>query len=410
MKRIILFLLLAAPLVSRAAGPEERVREAVRLLETAFETRSAEGLLPLLADSCRVERYEGDVARRVLAALVAQLAPSEELRLVAWRPADGGCEADFEMTRNGKSTIGSFALDDAGRFTRLSLVGEQRVQVVRNRVEPLRTVPCCELPFELRNGFVVLTRGVALDGCEGVYLLDTGCRHLLFNSASPLVAAALGREGVVQRSGVVASGVRSARTLSSRDFGVGDDRFAIEAAASDLSALAEAIGLEELTGLVGYELLRRFEVHVDYAARRLRLYALDDEGRAAGAPEPQRRIAFETAKGCLPLFDLRSGGETLRMVFDTGAQGCCLTPEAAQRLGRRFRQRGETTLRDADGAAEVSEGCIRRLEWGGDLRRRVPAVVRASEAWGDADGVVGYPMVAGRCVSLNFVRKELGFY
>lgn len=64
-------------------------------------------------------------------------------------------------------------------------------------------------------------------------------------------------------------------------------------------------------------------------------------------------------------------------------------------------------LRDADAATRVVSG---RLVWDGRTCRGVEIAVRDPETPGDVDGIAGYPLEAGRCVSLDSVRKEPGFY
>lgn len=67
-------------------------------------------------------------------------------------------------------------------------------------------------------------------------------------------------------------------------------------------------------------------------------------------------------------------------------------------------------LRDADAAVQVVSGKIGKLDWGGVKRRGVACVVRDLSAIGEIDCILGYPMVARRHISLNYVRRELCCY
>lgn len=377
-------------------------------LSDAFRDGRIEPLRPFLADSCAVEGYRGTMGIKVLQAVVMQLRKVEAVRVVDVRPtADEGCEVTVELQGPESVRTGSFALDREGRFTRFSLAG--RVQAVSAALRLLDSVPFCELPFENVNGFIVL-RDISVDGRSGTFVLDSGCQRLLFNSASRTVAAATVASGTTERRGVVSSGARSVSVVKVDSLAVGDNLFSATAPASDLTALADKIGLEELTGLIGADLLRHFETHIDYARGTVGFYALDEAGNPAGAPSPKGRFGFDSVRGYLPCFDAAAGNIRLRMCFDTGAQRCCLTPEAVGRLGSRFRRKGNVALSDADATREAVSGRIGRLTWCGMKRRNADVVVQDLARLGDMDGIVGYPMVAGRHISLNYVRRELAVY
>lgn len=408
MKKLLAILLAVMSVAARAQTPAEQVQVRAAQIYEAIRSRNAELLTPLLADSCRIQGYDGDTGRKVLQAVIAQLPSVDTLRVIGFGATERGVDAEGEMMCGGRLLPCSFSLDGEGRFTAITLV--RKVQVAKNRMDALHLAPLCELPFRLRNGFIVLSEGILADGRSGVFILDSGCKTSLFNSASSLGAAAISGEGVSSRSGVVSSGLRSTQLVQVDSLVLGDNLFSLQSAAADLTALAESVGLDELTGLLGAELLRHFETHIDYAKGVVRFYALDAEGSATGAPKPRRRLEFELLKDFLPVFSVRAGDKTLRMVFDTGAQDCCLTPASAGSLGRGFRFGGHAELRDADAAAKVESGHIAALDWGRVKKRKVSAVVRDLAFLGDIDGILGYPMVAGRHISLNYVKCEFCFY
>lgn len=411
MRTLLFTLALCVWLPSAASQPRFPIEGRVASLREALASRDAGPLLPLLADSCRIERqYTGQRGRAVLRAVLAQLPATDSLTLAEVADDGDGIRAELLRWHADACTACSFALDRQGRFTRIELLGKGSATVVRPSAGLRRAVPCCELPFTLVGGMIVLREGITVDGVGGHFLLDTGCRTTLFNSASAHIAGRLSGRGVSQRTGVVSSGARSAGGLTTDSLVVGGNLFSFTGAASDLTALAAAVSLDDLTGILGCDLLRPFELHVDYARRVVRLYALDAEGRAAGAPVARRRIGFTLTRDYLPTFEVRCGAEPLRMLFDTGASGCCITPDCAARLGDRFRPLRTTRLRDTDASADVAAGRLAGLEWDRRRWRRMDAVVRDLRSIGVVDGILGYPAVARRHISINWVRCEFGIH
>lgn len=404
------WLVAALALVTYRASAQDAsdlARQRASQLCEALRSRNTELLTPLMADDCRVQNFDGEMGRKVLRAVAAQLTV-DTLYLTGATTADGRTRAEGEMLLGGAPKPVSFELDAHGLFSEITLV--KAVVQAENKLEPLSLASCVELPFENLNGFIVLREGILIDGRSGVFVLDSGAIRSLLNSASPTAGASIEGSGVMSRRGVVSSVTESVQLVRVDSLLVGGNLFRLRGAALDLSQLSRSLGLEELTGLIGADLLRHFETHIDYRKGVVRFYRLAADGSAPGAPKPRRRLGFELLSDHLPVFGVNVGGHSLRMVYDTGAQSCCLTPAVAAQLGPAFRSGEQVRLRDADAAMQVTEGEIRSLDWGGMRKRNVPCVVRDLSALGEIDGILGYPTVAGRHISLNFVRRELCFY
>lgn len=403
---LALLRLMPACQVFAQCASELALRRAAELCE-ALRSRDTEPLTPLLAGDCRVQDHDRGMGPKVLRAIAAQLTV-DTLYVTEVIPGDGRTRVEGEMLLNGAVKPVSFALDGEGLFSEITLV--KAVIKAENRLEPFLLASVTELPFVNRNGFIVLEEGILVDGRQGVFVLDSGAIRTLLNSASTAAAASMAGSGVMSRRGVVSSVTQSAQLVRVDSLLVGGNLFRLRGAAIDLTQLARSMELEELTGLIGADLLRNFETHIDYRKGVVRLYELAADGTAPAAPEPRRRLGFELLSDHLPVFGVDADGRSLRMLFDTGAQSCCLTPAAAAQLGPSFRSGEKVQLRDADAAVQVVSGKIGTLDWGGVKRRGVACVVRDLSAIGEIDGILGYPMVARRHISLNYVRRELCFY
>lgn len=168
------------------------------------------------------------------------------------------------------------------------------------------------VPFTLRNNHVYLP--VALDGHRPVFMLfDSGG----FNLISPQIARRLGlkSEGALQARGVGEGSEELAVTH------VGEVRFGGATLRDQLfyvlplQGLADVEGVE-VAGVLGFEVLQRFAVEVDYARRRLTLTLPEHfEPAHAGTPVP---FVFV---GHMPAVTGTIDGVEGRFTIDTGSRG-----------------------------------------------------------------------------------------
>ena len=134
-------------------------------------------------------------------------------------------------------------------------------------------VTVVRLPFDLVGGLIVL-RNLPLNDRRGDFVLDTGCQYgLLLDQA-----AFRGHLQPAPTRGLSATGVVAQQQVPVRRFQLGGVRYAnLTAIATSLVPIRRVVG-PRLLGLVGYGLLRDYEVVLDYAHRQLTCYPLNRPG------------------------------------------------------------------------------------------------------------------------------------
>ncbi len=167
------------------------------------------------------------------------------------------------------------------------------------------------VPFTLRNNHVYLR--VSLDGRRPrPMLFDSGG----FNVVTPATAARLGleTEGALQARGVGEGsedlGVTHVAKLELGGAVLRDQVFYV----LPLAGIAE-LDDEEVAGVLGFEVLQRFVVEIDYARRRVTL-TLPERFDPTGAGEP---VPFVFA-GHVPAVDGEIDGIAGRFTIDTGSR------------------------------------------------------------------------------------------
>lgn len=184
------------------------------------------------------------------------------------------------------------------------------------------TMPYCMseresvLPFVEAAKLIVVKARV--DEREGYFLFDTGISALTLNDHY------FGGEENVRKFRKVTDVNGSREKLegcfvqSFRWGGVERDSFHVPLV--DLSMLEEVLDVE-LLGLLGWEVFKDVEVHIDYDARQMTLRRLDAAGvfqSPSLRPDPTHVMAFEM-EGHVPVLQARIGEQQLRMGWDSGA-------------------------------------------------------------------------------------------
>jgi hypothetical protein len=124
--------------------------------------------------------------------------------------------------------------------------------------QPARPVAVISLPFDLVGGLIVL-RNLPLNDKQGDFVLDTGCAYGLVVEQ----AAFNGQLRPAPTRGLSSTGSVAQQQVSVRSFQLGSAHYSgLTAVATSLASIRQAIG-PRLLGLVGYELLRDYEVVIE---------------------------------------------------------------------------------------------------------------------------------------------------
>ncbi|MBJ6141763.1 aspartyl protease family protein [Hymenobacter sp. BT559] len=190
------------------------------------------------------------------------------------------------------------------------------------------------LPFDLMGGLVVL-RNLELNGQHGDFILDTGSNYGLVVERAAFAS---------QLQGAVASGLGAGSTLEVQRLRVTSFQFGathytgLQAMATSLMEVRRFAG-PRLLGFIGTELLRDYEVVIDYAHRQVSCYPL----RAGKTPKrlPFTRtdsLHFTLLQG-KPLAQGYIGKTPVRLLLDTGATSNSLDAAFVQQLAPELRPR-----------------------------------------------------------------------
>jgi len=222
-------------------------------------------------------------------------------------------------------------------------------------------------------GGLVVVRNLELNGQHGDFILDTGSAYGLVVEQ----AAFAGKLRTTTSSVLGVGGTVSLQQLAVTSFQFGATHYGgLTAVATSLAQVRGYVG-PHLLGLIGTELLRDYEVVVDYAHRRLSCYPL-------GAGPPSTRpfvrgdsLAFTLEQG-KPVVSGYIGKTRARLLLDTGAMTNSLDLAFVEQLPPAVRPRvlgGSEPLTGLGGQQQAQRAILSELRLPPTAWRELPVTL-----------------------------------
>ena len=269
------------------------------------------------------------------------------------------------------------------------------------------------VPFELADRIIVVK--AEINGVAGNYLVDTGAQAIMLNSTrftkDNLETFELDHP-LPKGAGGEIQNVRAARDL---ELEWGAIRMqGLRGLVTDLSHLEKNLGGIEIMGLIGYNVLEKFQVHFDYAAQELSLFSLDDANKPVTRTdlgEPELTVPFDMM-GHIPVFPVRIAGQDMKMGLDSGAGDAMLFTKWQEPLRGQY----EFIKRDAltGGDTNVQMGDVVRIDSMQlenidypDMTFRFNDLAIHGDSPVPLDGLLGYEFLQSQPIAINFRSRQL---
>ncbi|GEM_PF-631684 len=254
-----------------------------------------------------------------------------------------------------------------------------------------------EVPFDPSRGLVEVN--VLVDGrASGLFGIDTGADRLYVNSEFVEDNDLHPKSGPPQRPIVGVHGTSEAKALDIRSLRIGNETlYNLDATVIDLSALVSDEVTDHPDGLIGYEVLKRFYVTVDFPNRLMQLRTGEPDDIQAVR---KSFIPFRQERHMIVVDVVFNDDIEVPMVLDYCASQTSLSPDLADDLGL---------------DAEVGDRMvIDKVELSGKLASyNVPCVVTDMSRIKDAvrgvdiEGLLGGTFLQGFKITIDYTRKKI---
>ncbi len=246
---------------------------------------------------------------------------------------------------------------------------------------------------------------VSMDGQPINLTVDTGAHR---SSITAATAAALGlppsRPASGEVGGIGGSQPRRVTDIDELSFGT------VRTGARSVDVLVFGAG-HRSAGVLGTDVLSRYEVELDFPHGRLQLY----EGRACPGRPPGWRadgmvVPFGSTIRGLPSLEVRLDGVAVEAVLDTGANKSAISGALADRVGLPKAQRANARSANADGTGprtlRVTMHRFDSLEVGADRLHDFEAAVFDGQL-ASVDMALGGEYLRQRKVWISYSRREV---
>ncbi|MEM6516603.1 MAG: hypothetical protein AAF688_10510 [Bacteroidota bacterium] len=271
------------------------------------------------------------------------------------------------------------------------------------------------IPFKLVDHLIVIEAEL-LDK-KGNFIIDTGSETLILNSKH------FKNNGVLFNSGKETSGVidvidnPAEKHLS--EFLIND--LLIERKTSDVIDLShiEVSKKIHLLGIIGFNILKDYEIFVDMYLNQITLSRVDRHGEkldnSVYLEEIIDTVAFDLKKHTIVL-DADINGETLKFGLDTAAEFNQLNKRTKKKVLKYFYPSRRIALSDASGKEmEVLAGKLFRVKlsdtiYCAPMETVLTNLSHMNEVFGtELDGVIGYEFLKQQRTIINYKKEQLYF-
>ncbi len=270
------------------------------------------------------------------------------------------------------------------------------------------------IPFKLVDHLIVVEAKTY--GQVGNFIIDTGSEGLLLNEVHF-------KKSYNSYSSKTGAGVNGAVSISDekrvpefllRDFNIKHKNAQI----INLSHLEKTKKIR-LIGIIGYDILKEYEVFIDFYLKQITLFKTDRKGNRIDThlflEKVTDSVDFKLKKHSIVLQG-SVNGESLNFALDTGAEINQLSKSVSKKVLKKFRPIKRIKLRGMDQRKiEVLAGKLYGVKltdrvYCGVMRTIITNLRKMNEAYGTKiDGVLGYEFIAMRRLVINYRKKKLYF-
>jgi hypothetical protein len=256
------------------------------------------------------------------------------------------------------------------------------------------------IPFDPERGLVEVR--VLIDGrVQGKFGLDTGADRLYIDRAFAKTNGLSFAEGAPSHQIVGVDGVAQSSAVSLRSMEIGDERlYNLPAVAIDLNDLTQGRTGDHPDGLIGFDILRRFYLTIDYPNRTADMYMAEPRFLAGREFETVPFRQFNH----LIIVEARFSKDIVRpMVLDYCASFTTISNQLATDLELSVDSRGIGALPSLSLNENVSS-------------EMVPAAVANIEAYrrnfrgGEFEGIIGATFLRHFKVTVDYKRNKVYFH
>ena len=392
-----------------------KCRKIVELTIESINNSSSEGLNNYLADDFTIAGQNGELAKMVLNQLFSQLGESvNSQKEIRQNRTDKELELVYNIDYKAMGTKEAVFIFNENNLLKDLTLFKMEVKTMKNETNIEKSnQDVIEIPFTMAGNLIAVK--VILNGGYRTFILDSGSPKVILNSkyiserdtTKKTISSSEGVSGNISGMDIMKveeldfSGIK----LNNQDV-----------ITLDLSHLEESLETD-LYGLIGYELIKDYDIIFDYKKLKLTLInpATFEKYRRENLTDATlQKIPFEL-EGHIPIVKSQIGNLTLTYGIDCGAESNLISDKLFETIKKHTRQIKIDTLIGAENQPkEVNKGKIKKTKIGTksfkNLSTLFSDISHLNKGYKiDIDGLIGYEVLHKQKTLISYVRKEMIF-
>jgi hypothetical protein len=252
-----------------------------------------------------------------------------------------------------------------------------------------------QIPFSLRQGYMIVVEGRVADLDRLNLVIDTGTSPSMIDKS---IADKLNLNGIQRGLSLFNKDLES-ETVMLPDLELGPlHRVKLPVMVADFSKIGKRLGIR-VDGVIGLDVLGATNFTIDYQKNRILFHASQEPHAASFAAGPQFIVV-----------NLKTGGKDLRMLLDTGTPQLILFSDSLRNLDYDW-SAATGTGQNISGTVAYATIILPRANLGGEDvgPQRVSVVASQKSRQSNYDGLVGVAFLHPKQLSFDFDRQILGW-
>lgn len=390
-------------------------RKVIEQTIQSINNNSADKLIPLLANDFTIAGQQGSVAKLVLNKLLSQMGETvishEEIDQIR---SEGELKLKYSIAYQKMGVKEATFIFNANNLLKDLHLFKMEVKRLEQESKIERSAhKVIEIPFEMAGKLIAVD--VLLNGKKRKFLLDSGAPRVIVNSKY------LSIKGTSLRSISSSTGVSGningmdIEEVEQLDF-VGIQLNNQKVITLNLSHLEEELEYE-IYGLIGYELIKNYDILFDYGNQMLTLVDPEhfEEYLKVELANSQLKIVSFKMERHIPTITAVIGRKELKLGIDSGAESNLINKGLFNTLEEEV---ANIIIEELVGAGDnpktVKKGQIKTIKIGDKDFKDSPTlfgdISHLNKSYNvSLDGLIGYPILSKQKTFISFKRNELMF-
>jgi len=367
-----------------------------------------------LAENFTISGHTGKIAKSVLQQLISQLAiNSYEVQEIITN--ENTSKLIYSVDYNGLGKKQSvFTFNENCELETLELF-KMEVKVLNEGEtkidKPSDTV--IKIPFEMARNLIAVK--VLLNGQERTFLFDSGSPRVTLNSK--YFSTEEQQTSISSAKGVTDNNISGLDIQKVKNLNFGGIQINNQKVVStNLAHLEESLDID-IYGLIGYEMIKDFDLYFDYGNQTLTLISPDFFESFRKSDLSNKKIVSVPIqmRGHIPVIEVIIEGEKLNFGIDSGAEANLIEDKLYPNF-KKYLKNGETdNLLGADkNSVEIKSGNLKRMALNGKAFKGLKTVFTNIDHLNKnkeikIQGLIGYPILSKQKTIISFNREEILF-